>query len=139
MSFFRIEPEVAGGMGPNTELDRSTHPPLVTKLHYVFEGWLGDALLETFPCFLVTADLGRRLEEAGLSGFELADVEIGRSPEFEEMSPGRVLPEFRWLRLRGVAGQDDFAANPGGRLVVSRRALDVLQASALKHADIEPA
>ena len=139
MTFFRVEPEVAGGMGPNTELDSSTHPPIVKKLHYVFEGWLGDELLETFPCFVVTADLGRRLEQAGLSGFELADVEIGQSPEFGEMYPGRVLPEFRWLRLRGLAHRDDFAADAGGRLVVSRRALDVLRAGALEHADIEEA
>lgn len=40
--FFALEPEVAGGLGPNTVMDRSVHPPRVSHLHYVFDGWMGD-------------------------------------------------------------------------------------------------
>lgn len=43
-----IEPEVAGSLGKETELDSSVFPPHVKKLHYEFDGWLGDDILESF-------------------------------------------------------------------------------------------
>jgi hypothetical protein len=54
MEYFQIAPEVAGGWGRNTVMDRSIHPPHVTKLHFEFDGWLGDVLLESFPCYIIT-------------------------------------------------------------------------------------
>lgn len=45
MKYFYIEPEVAGGLGRNTVMNRAVHPPVVSKLHYHFDGWLGDVLL----------------------------------------------------------------------------------------------
>jgi hypothetical protein len=45
MKYFYVEPEVAGGLGERTVMDRSTHPPVVKRLHYQLEGWLGDAIL----------------------------------------------------------------------------------------------
>jgi hypothetical protein len=139
VSFSRVEPEVAGGLGPNTEMDRDQHPPRIHKLQYVFDGWLGDDLVESFPAFVITADAGRRLEDAGLTGFELADVEVDRSEQFEELYPDRELPEFRWLRLTGTARENDFGPDDDGVLVVSDRALDVLRQGSLDNADIEEA
>ncbi|APF85630.1 hypothetical protein HI806_01945 [Ralstonia solanacearum] len=54
MNYFFLEPEVAGALGENTVLDASTHPPRVEKLHFEFSGWLGDAILESFPCVIAT-------------------------------------------------------------------------------------
>ena len=65
--YYIIEPEVAGGLGLNSNIDRTTFPPIVEKLHFVFEGWLGDPILESFPCFIVTDRLARKMEEAGLT------------------------------------------------------------------------
>jgi hypothetical protein len=45
-------------------------------LHHRFEGWLGDELLETFPCFLVSSAMAAALEEAGL---EHAVIESAKS------------------------------------------------------------
>ena len=104
----------------------------MTRLHYVLEGWLGDDLLEAFPAFVVTAEAGRRLTEAQLSGFELADVEVERSPDV-----ALVLPEFRWLRVTGTAHRDDVGTDADGVLVLSQRALEVLRAGSLAHADVE--
>ena len=53
MNYYAIEPEVAGGLGPNTVMNRTLHPPAVSKLHYNLDGWLGDVLLETFPALLL--------------------------------------------------------------------------------------
>jgi hypothetical protein len=139
MSWFRIEPEVAGGLGPNTELDRSTHPPPVENLHYVFDGWLGDDLLESFPAFIVTADAALRLEAADLSGFRLGDVEVGTSETFDEVGTNRELPEFRRLEVTARARDADFGLDDDNVLVISDAALDVLRQGRLEHADIEAA
>jgi hypothetical protein len=139
VEFFRVEPEVAGGLGPETVMDRSVHPPRISRLHYVFDGWLGDDLLESFPGFVVTEEAAARLEAAGLTGFELKPVEIGKSEAFEELYPDRELPEFRWLDVTGTPRQDDFGVDDDGVLVVSERALEVLREGQLENADVEPA
>jgi hypothetical protein len=112
------------------------HPPRVTRLHVLLEGWLGDDLLETFPAFVVTVEAGRRLTEAGLSGFELDDVEVERTASFGD---DRDVPELWWPRVTGSARRDDIGADAAGVLVVSQRALEVLRRGSLVHADLEEA
>lgn len=125
MKYLYIEPEVAGGLGEHTVMDRSSHPPVVQRLHYRLEGWLGDALLETFPCFIVTEDAKASLVRAEVTGASFDLVEVSCSPEFE--STYNHLPTFEWLRVTGTAGKDDFGTAPDGRLVVSERALEILR------------
>jgi hypothetical protein len=129
MKYYYIEPEVAGGLGPNTVMDRSVHPPHVSRLHYLFDGWLGDVLLESFPCFIITEAAMRKLEAEGLTGIQSDKVEISLSEQFKELHPNQQLPPFVWLRVNGRVGQDDFGSAPDGRLVVSGpgKALEVLQ------------
>lgn len=134
MRYFYVEPEVAGGLGENTVMDTRIHPPLVTKLHYEMDGWLGDVLLESFPCFIVTISAMRRLQEAQLSGAGFDDVEVTRSSQFDDIYPGREIPGFAWLKPVGVAGSDDFGASPDGVLVVSERALGLLQGLGIPNA-----
>src|SRR6476660_6693817 len=131
-----LAPEVAGGWGERTVADTSTHPPRVTALHYQFDGWLGDELLESFPCYIVTRRLAHALTAAGLSGFQLAPVEGSASELFAELYPGGRLPPFAWLQVGGVAGRDDFGMSPDHRLVVSDRALGVLRAGQLRHCEV---
>jgi hypothetical protein len=52
--FYYIEPEVAGGLGPKSETRRGNRRLVVTRLNYTFDGWLGDALIESTPCFILT-------------------------------------------------------------------------------------
>lgn len=103
-----LEPEVAGGLGPGTDIDRSTHPPVVRHLNYEVDGWLGDDLLETFPCFVVTARLAGALAASKLSGFQLSLAEVTRSERFDELHPDMVLPAFHRLHVVGIEGADDF-------------------------------
>jgi hypothetical protein len=126
MRFFSFEPEVAGGIGPNTDLDRSVWPPTIHKLHYVFDGWLGDAILESFPCFIVTQDAAEALIRANVRGFQLDEVKISVSDQFRDLYPSRELPHFRWLKIVGEAGVDDFGIGADHRLVISERAMDNL-------------
>jgi hypothetical protein len=124
MKFYKLDPEVAGGWGPNTEFTRAPGKALVVdKLHYQFDGWLGDELLESSPCFIVTQRLADVLKSRQLSGYELKAVQISASDQFREIYPDRQLPKFAWLSLTGKAGADDMGIDVDGRLVVSERAL----------------
>jgi len=124
-----LEPEVPGGLGPRTQMDRSSHPPRVSVLHFIFDGWLGDQLVESFPCYLVTSSLAQALADAGVSGIELADAEIETSDQFRDIYPNRLLPHFRWLRVIGSATESDIFITPDNRLGASQKALDVLLAT----------
>ncbi len=138
VEFFYIEPEVAGGLGDHTVMNSDSHPPVVQRLHYRFDGWLGDVLVESFPCFIVTAEAADALIALGVTGAEFGPVEVTKSDTFEDMHPARELPRFTWLRPRGTAGESDFGAAPDGRLVVSKRGLEALQPLGVANALIEP-
>lgn len=133
--YYQIEPEVAGGWGESTEADTSIHPPAVHLLHYEFQGWLGDELLESFPCFLVSKRVGQALQESGLLGFSLGEVKVSVSSQFLEALGELVLPEFHRLNITGRAGQSDFGMSESHQLIVSQRALAVLRRFPLANAE----
>lgn len=138
MDYFYVEPEVAGSLGANTVMDSSVHPPVVSRLHYQFDGWLGDVLLESFPSFIVTDKAKEKLQEIAATGAQFGEVEITTSDQFKELYPDRQLPGFVWLQISGTAGSDDFGTAADGRLVVSERALDLLKGLALSNAFVDP-
>jgi hypothetical protein len=138
MNYYLVEPEVAGGLGKGTKMDRSTHPPTVSRLHYVLDGWLGDEILQTFPCFIVTRGLRNIINSIQPTGIEFGEVEVSKSRQFDDLYPGRRLPEFVWLQIIGTAGKDDFGLSNDCRLVVSDRALAALRARSLNHSEVTP-
>jgi hypothetical protein len=136
--FFYLEPEVAGGIGPNSEVHREDGRLVVTRLNYQFDGWLGDALLETSPYFIVT-DIARQvIESAALSGVRFADVEVTRSDLFTDLYGDKPLPHFWWMIVGDEPEADDFGMAGDLRLVVSDRALALLQGIGLAHAEVMP-
>jgi len=136
MDYFAIEPEVAGGWGKNTIADRTVHPPRIIYLHYEFDGWLGDDIVESAPCFLVSERLANLLS-GNLTGYGLAEVEVSTSEEFRDLNPHLHLPTFHWLQLTGAAGKDDFGLAQDLRCVVSGNALVVLRQANISHCEIE--
>ena len=140
MRYFVLSPEVAAmGLGEHTVMDRSTHPPKVSHLHFDFDVWLGDDLIEAFPCFVVTTQLADEMRKHTFSGYELKAVEISTSDmfrDFQNLHPDRELPEFVWLDITGTAGTDDFGVNKEGRLVVSEDAFAVLKAAHLDNCEV---
>jgi hypothetical protein len=138
MQYFYVEPEVAGGLGERTRMDRSVHPPIVNRLHYQLEGWSGDAILESFPSFVVTEDAKESLLGIGVTGATFDDVEVTVTDQFKELYLGRKLPLFAWLKPEGKAGRDDIGATADGRLVLSQRALDTLSGLGISNALVEP-
>ncbi|MHC8319084.1 hypothetical protein [Pseudomonas sp. LB3P31] len=135
--FYYIEPEIAGGFGKDTIMDASIHPPVVKNLEYRFEGWLGDELLETFPCFILTERLARRIIALRFTGFSLDSVIVSKSVSFEEMEPSTILPLFYWLKVDGKAGVSDFGVANDHRLVVSDRVVGVLNGHHIQNAGFE--
>jgi hypothetical protein len=135
-NYYLVEPEVAGGLGPWTISDRSVHPPRVTRLEYVFDGWLGDPLLESFPCFISTRTLALKLAELGASGYVERPVRVSKSYLFREIQPETELPEFVWLDVTGQPGVDDCGADASGNLVVSEPVLAVLVEAGIPNADV---
>ena len=119
-------------------MDRSIHPPVVKELHCEFDGWLGDALLETFPVFITTEHAMASLQAISATGVEFDSVEVTESGQFRELYPDRVLPSFVWIKPHGKAGGDDFGVSVKGRLVISERVLDVLTACGISNALVEP-
>ncbi|WP_330944538.1 hypothetical protein [Vibrio diabolicus] len=136
MSQYLIEPEVPGSLGENTVANFDLHPPIIEKLHFQFDGWLGDDLLTSFPCFLVTERLATALSSSQLSGYNLEVAEISASDVFEELYPECTLPRFSWLQVSGTIGKDDFSVTNDGLLLVSGRAMVLLQRYQLENADI---
>lgn len=148
MSLFLLEPEVAGGIGQNTifSQSKSDDENEVLHLHYEFEGWLGDELLETTPCFIITEELKNTILQSNLNGFEMKDVEVSISEEFSDWHPDLVLPNFYRLVPKGkvtIEGNlystwtgDDFSVSQKQYLVVSPNALKVLKNHKINNCDI---
>jgi len=151
VKYYYIEPEIAGGLGEQTAIERDFHPPVVKKLNYEFDLWPEDALIESFPCWIVTASAMHQIEVNGLTGTEFADVKTTLSEELKLQHPNRKLPEFVWLKVVGTPGRDDFGVAKGSkitgsgapgsdrhfRLVISQHALDLLRKLGISHAEIE--
>ncbi|QIE26533.1 hypothetical protein SBC1_41910 (plasmid) [Caballeronia sp. SBC1] len=132
--FFIVEPEVAGGLGQHTVIDRSSGKMVVTDLHYEFEGWLGDHLLESTPCYIVTKELAQEIEIQKLSGVEFAFAKITLSDQFKELYPNKSVPDFIWLKVIGEPSKDDFGIASGLQLIVSEHALETLKRYGVSHA-----
>ena len=94
-------------------------------------------MLELFPCFLISSKMGDKLSQLSLTGFELRDVEVTKSLEFEYAFPTISLPDFRWLTVANSPGAADFGLEVNATLIVSARALQCLQTGSLRHCDIE--
>lgn len=138
MNTYTIEPEVAGGLGTGTVMDASVHPPRVVQLDYEFAGWLGDDLLETFPCYIVTERLADALTNAELTGFTLADLTVSTSEDFSEHFH-QSLPRFQWLQVHGSSGIDDMWLDGSHMLTVTETALAVFRTAQLDNAVVEQA
>lgn len=127
MEFFVVEPEVAGSLGPRTIFDRSFAKPRVARLHHVFDGWLGDELIECTPAFLMTERLTARLVEFRFRGTKCRSCEVETSDQFRELHSATQLPRFLWVQVVGQPLVDDFFLLEDERLGVSGRAWDVVR------------
>ncbi|MCR6641672.1 MAG: hypothetical protein NVV82_22445 [Sporocytophaga sp.] len=135
--FYKIDPEVPGQLGKETKYDQSIMPWPITKLHVIFDGWLGGDLLKISSCFIVTKALMLELEKAKISGIEFENFKLEISDMFKELYPNKELPQFYWLKIKGEAGKDDFGKAPKNKLIVSQNALNILNHFNLSDSEIK--
>ena len=138
MKYYQVEPEVAGGIGEHSLIDRSSGKMVVRKLHYVFDDWGSDVLVESCPCFIVTESAKKKLQSIGATGIRFDKVEVTTSELFQELVPDLKLPKFVWLQIEGIPGQDDFGIGKAPGLVISERALEVLKGLGISNALVTP-
>jgi hypothetical protein len=121
MSYLTLKPDVPGDLGAQTQLDSSTHPPIVGVFHLDVTNWSGDDLVECFPCFAVTPALAAALDQAGLTGYSLSEMITTVNPDQHRINPNRRVPCFLRLVVDGKAGRDDAGVDSRHYLVVSDR------------------
>ncbi|MBN3265079.1 hypothetical protein [Pectobacterium brasiliense] len=133
---YYIEPEVAGELGDGTVMDTSIHPPVVKKLELCFSGWLGDDLLECYPCFIVTERLENELRNIAQDNVFFEKINVNQSDEFGELYPGKKLPNFYWMKF--INGKEIFLSEDQ-RLAVSERIMNILSNFNISNAIIDKA
>jgi hypothetical protein len=138
MTYYLVEPEVGGWPVGDDTSDWTTYPPKTTKLYWEMECWLGDALLCNMGLWIATVATMDAIKAAGLTGVTFDDVEVIMVEQFQELHPDLILPKFVWLKIDGKAGEDDFGIDRDFILVVSTRALKLLQGLGISHAKVEP-
>ncbi|MRX72842.1 hypothetical protein GJU40_11865 [Bacillus lacus] len=142
MILYFLEPEVSGGHGQytiyRTEEEVATEgiSDKVKYLHYEFEGWLGDDLLESTPAFIVSSKLRTELENSKFIDYKLEECLVTKSDEFIKMHPDKEIPNFiRFIPLGKIEIEEEnfknwsghhFCLSPKGELVVTQEALDFL-------------
>ena len=136
-AWYSVSPEVAGAIGANTVMDRTSTPLTVSKLHYIFRGWLGGEIVESFPCYLVSARLAEAIQTSGLTGADFSEVEVEIDMQFEmfEREVVEALPKWVWLKPAGQVGIDDFWVDANGQLAITGQAYELLQKFAVKSAE----
>lgn len=132
-----IEPEVAGGLGDKTKIDNSFFPPLIKELHYEFDGWLGDDILESFPCYIITESLRKGIESNSLSGINFSDVLVSKSETFFDLYADRELPNFFWAKIIGEPFKDDFFITDKNSLAISEKAYILFKSYTIDQADLK--
>lgn len=154
MILYFLEPEVSGGHGEytiyGTEDDIATEgiSGKVKYLHYEFEGWLGDDLLESTPAFIVSSILETELENSDFIGYKLEECLITTPDKFKEMYPNKEIPAFsRFIPLGKIEVEGEnfknwsghhFCLSPKGELVVTQEALDFLKRVSIDNCYITP-
>jgi len=137
MNKYILEPEVAGGIGGNSILDHQTKPPIIVKLNYEFDDWLGDDLIEGFRCFICAEKLAKAIDESNLTGYAFDECETTKSQLFYDLNEnGLNLPKFIWLNVIG-GESDDFFMMPPFKLLLTERALNVVKQFNLNNCTIE--
>jgi hypothetical protein len=134
---YRLEPQVAGELGADTVLDSSTHPPTVSRVHYVLDQPDTDELVESFPVFLISTSLGSRLQNAHATGFKLAKAIVRPSEGYRALYRDAPHREYLWMQVRGTAGRSDFWLDESFRMCVSDRAMAILETAKLSDCLVE--
>jgi hypothetical protein len=152
---YLLEPEVPGGWGDGTiyvnaqeVANGEDRIPQIALLHLVIDGWLGDELLTTHPCFIMTTSLSKQLQSHRVTGFEEAPMKVSVSSIFDELQPNVTLPDFTRIAMHGSVIIDetkgrfvswsghDICISQDASLVVTKRVLDLISKPLMSHCNV---
>lgn len=130
---FLLEPEVSGGIGDGTIYRNENE---ISYLHYEFDGWLGDEIIESTPYFLISEALSNYLRNNGIDDFSIEECLITTSDLFRELYPKKELPKFYRLVPEGKAKildgkvvettNHEILLSEKNYLLVSQKTMDIL-------------
>lgn len=124
---YRLLPQVAGELGAETLLDSSTHPPTVHRLDYVLDVPDADDLIQAFPVFLVSTDLGERMESARLTGFALDAASVRASANYRDVYGEAPHRQYLWMKVERTSPGADLWLDSEYQLCVTDRAFNILE------------
>jgi hypothetical protein len=131
MLFYKLTPECCGDFGRRTLYagELATRPPTIHRLEYEFKSWPTDHLVEVNCQFIGTKELVLALAQLQPrpTGLHYDPVGTVNTLEMRREQPGRELPEYKWFRITGRPGKDDFGMSPDHSLVISERVLNAIQ------------
>lgn len=127
--YYELHPEVPGGFGRDTVVNRLVTPPRIEFVHLVLDGWLGDDLLTCYPCYFITDGLRAALSETNLTGYQLQSIKTECSTQFRDLYGSRPVPTLHRIVILGKARIDDFGLNDKEDLIVSDRTFKLMKAN----------
>lgn len=100
-------------------------PANIYRMDFEFHNWPEDELVELNCNYLITDGLTEALKalEPRATGVVFDSATTSTTFEFRQANPNKVLPEYKWMKVIGKAGTDDFGMSKDHVLVVSERAL----------------
>lgn len=93
----------------------------MSQVEYVLDAPDADAFIQSFPIFLVTVDLGSRLQQAGLTGFNLVNVVVRPSDNYVALYGDVPPPRYSWMQVTGAPGTADCWLDTSFHICVSDR------------------
>lgn len=136
MNFRRLEAMVPGWIGEQSVSEIVDNVEIFKKVHYVFDDYPSDCIVERSGVYLVTQELKDALKDINATGCEFDDVIVTESEAYEEHTshiPDHSLPSFCWLKIVGEGGKDDIGfAKSAISIVVSERVFSVMRKFGLR-------
>lgn len=145
MKYYSVECEApGGGFGPNALLKYNANRTYVETVEYldlIFDVWLGGELIQDGSCFCVTESLWTYLNDEGVRGVAVRDMDVRAGEHVNDFYPGRVIPVFKqlilpmtvqaqqangWILEQSSIPEADMFSGPGAPLIVSGRIKDCL-------------
>jgi hypothetical protein len=135
--YFKLTPGSCGVLGENTVFERTIISFEMTRLHVLFQFGANDAILRVAGNLLISVSAAAMLADIEATGFAIEAIEVGVDEQIAMLGAwkGSNISRYRWLKVCGIAGVDDFGRNQH-RLIVSERALEVLKRDGLSQCEV---
>jgi hypothetical protein len=118
MNFLEVNPEVIVGLGEKTIFNQQDSQ-IIESLHIELEDWLGDDLMEIYPCFVITEFLEEGLTKMKFTGYEIVSMITTKNEYFDNnYSLDKNLPLFKWIKINGKSYIDDFGIDEKSKKLV---------------------